>query len=346
MACSRSSGSSSCAGQLHEHGRHLVGPLQLGHVGRHRDRDDRHERDVGQLVAGQEVGAQRPGAHGQHHVVDGGAHLVLELLGVGQAGGGEGDPASGVHGDVDGGARRRQRQGRLSARPLRGRGGCRRGCASCAASCGRCRTAPRGWPPSPGTPARSSTGCASRAGARDRRGVSGGFGSRSKSTPSSSAPETPSIVLWCILVTSAILPSSSPSTIHISHSGRSRCSWRLMTSAAKSPSSRMPPGGGQRRPPEVVVDVELGVVDPDGVAEAHRHLDQPALEDGGQRDPVADELADAPERVAAGHRGGVEHGRHRHVHVERGRLHVEEAGIEPAQSFGCHRRSLVTAPRP
>ncbi len=75
--------------------------------------------------------------------------------------------------------------------------------------------------------------------------ASGGSGSRSNNTPRSSAPETPSIVLWCILVTSAILPSSTPSTIHISHSGRSRWSWRLMTSAAKSPSSRMPPGAGR-----------------------------------------------------------------------------------------------------
>ena len=53
-------------------------------------------------------------------------------------------------------------------------------------------------------------------------GVSGGVGSRSKRTPSSSAPETPSMVLWCILMTRAIFPSSSPSTIHISQSGRSR----------------------------------------------------------------------------------------------------------------------------
>ena len=51
-------------------------------------------------------------------------------------------------------------------------------------------------------------------------------------------------MLWCILATSAIFPSSTPSTIHISQSGRSRWSWRLMTSAAKSPSSRMPPGDG------------------------------------------------------------------------------------------------------
>ena len=73
----------------------------------------------------------------------------------------------------------------------------------------------------------------------------GGSGSRSKSAPRSSAPETSSIVAWCILATRAILPSWSPSTTHISHNGRSRCSCRLATSAAKSASSRMPPGEGR-----------------------------------------------------------------------------------------------------
>ena len=70
-------------------------------------------------------------------------------------------------------------------------------------------------------------------------------GSRSNKMPSSSAPETPSTVLWCILATRAILPPSSPSTNHISHSGRSRWSWRLSTSAANSASSRIPPGEGR-----------------------------------------------------------------------------------------------------
>ncbi len=37
-------------------------------------------------------------------------------------------------------------------------------------------------------------------------------------------------------------------------------------------------GRGQRRPPQVVVDVELGVVHPDREAQAHGHLDEPALE--------------------------------------------------------------------
>ena len=65
----------------------------------------------------------------------------------------------------------------------------------------------------------------------------------------------------------------------------------------------------QGGPPEVVVDVELGVVDPDGVAQAQRDLHQTALEDGDLGDPIDDHLADAPERVAVGHGRGVEDGR-------------------------------------
>ena len=89
--------------------------------------------------------------------------------------------------------------------------------------------------------------------------------------------------------------------------------------------------------PQVVVDVELGVVHPDRVAEAHRDLDEAALENRGQRDPVADQLADPPERVPAGHGGGVEDRCHGHVHVQGRRLHVEETRIEPGQPFGGHR---------
>ncbi len=91
----------------------------------------------------------------------------------------------------------------------------------------------------------------------------------------------------------------------------------------------------------MVVDVELGVVDPDGVTEPHRHLHQAALEDGRQRDAVLDQLADPPERVAAGHGRGVEDGGHGHMHVQGRRLHVEETRIEPGQPFGGHRLSLV-----
>jgi len=58
----------------------LVGATHGGEVGRHRDRHDRHERDVGQLVASVEITAERPRADAEHDVVDGRARRVLEAL--------------------------------------------------------------------------------------------------------------------------------------------------------------------------------------------------------------------------------------------------------------------------
>ena len=103
-------------------------------------------------------------------------------------------------------------------------------------------------------------------------------------------------------------------------------------------------GRGEGGPPQVVVDVELRIVDPHGVAEAQRHLDEAALEDGGQGDAVVDQLADAAEGVATGHRRGVEDRCDRHVHVQGRCLHVQEARVEAAQPFGGHRLSLFLVP--
>ena len=90
---------------------------------------------------------------------------------------------------------------------------------------------------------------------------------------------------------------------------------------------------GQRGAAEMIVDVELGIVDPHRVAQAEGHLDQPAPEHRCQRDPLVDELAQPAEGVAPGHGGRVENGDQRHVHVEGGCLRVEEGGVEPAQPF-------------
>ena len=96
---------------------------------------------------------------------------------------------------------------------------------------------------------------------------------------------------------------------------------------------------------QVVVDVELGIIHPDGMAQSKGHLHQAALKDGHEWDAVHDHLADAAKRVAPGNGGGVEHGHHGHVHVVGGRLHIEEAGIESGQSLRSHRHSLVTSSR-
>ena len=186
-------------------------------------------------------------------------------------------------------------------------------------------------------------------GIRSSTGASGrldlaapGSGSRSKSTESSSAPDTPSTVEWCILATKPMSSSASPSTIHISHSGRARSSWWPVISPVRSASSRSPPGLGHRGPSHVVVDVEPGVVDPHRVAEAERHLDQPAPEHRGGGDAAGDPLLHPLERVAPRDRRRVEDQGHGHVHVEARGLEVEEAGVESAESF--HRLSLRRRP--
>ncbi len=72
-----------------------------------------------------------------------------------------------------------------------------------------------------------------------------GSGWRSSRFTVSSAPDTPSMAAWCVLVTMAIMPCSRPSTTYISHSGRLRSSGRPMASSANSASSRSPPGAGR-----------------------------------------------------------------------------------------------------
>ena len=59
-----------------------------------------------------------------------------------------------------------------------------------------------------------------------------------------STPDTPSIAEWWSLVTTPIMPFSSPSTTYISHSGLLRSSGCEITAAANSASSSAPPGAG------------------------------------------------------------------------------------------------------
>ena len=69
-------------------------------------------------------------------------------------------------------------------------------------------------------------------------------GLRSKRTVARSTPDTPSISAWWVLERSAQRPSSSPSTIHSSHSGRSRSSCWEKTRETSRSSWRWSPGLG------------------------------------------------------------------------------------------------------
>ena len=90
-------------------------------------------------------------------------------------------------------------------------------------------------------------------------------------------------------------------------------------------------GSRQGRPSHVVVDVEVGVLDPQRVVELERDLDEAPPERRQQVEPALDELDHLLEGVAAGDGGRVEDGRRRHVHVDRRRLEIEEGGIESGE---------------
>ena len=86
-----------------------------------------------------------------------------------------------------------------------------------------------------------------------------------------SAPVTPSMAAWCIFVTIASWPSSRPSTTHSSQSGRVRSSGRPAMSPTISASSCIEPGVPDGRAVHVVLDVEVGILDPDRVGQVERH---------------------------------------------------------------------------
>ena len=90
---------------------------------------------------------------------------------------------------------------------------------------------------------------------------------------------------------------------------------------------------GHRGPPHVVVDVEVGVVDPHRVTQAERDLHQPTPEHRGAGDPGGDGLLHPLEGIAPGDGGRVENQGEGHVHVESRCLEVQEACVESTQSF-------------
>ena len=73
---------------------------------------------------------------------------------------------------------------------------------------------------------------------------SAAIGSRSNRWTRKSAPEAPSMALWCTLVMTPTRSCLSPSTTHISHRGLVRSSGAPAICPASSASSRRPPGAG------------------------------------------------------------------------------------------------------
>src|SRR6202451_247271 len=96
-------------------------------------------------------------------------------------------------------------------------------------------------------------------------------GVRSRKAASTEAPLTPSRMAWCTLATSAVRSPSTPSSTCISQSGRFGSSWRLMTPAMKAAGTA-----------QVVVEVELRIVDPDGVVQPEGHPEGALTQRGDQ----------------------------------------------------------------
>ena len=86
---------------------------------------------------------------------------------------------------------------------------------------------------------------------------------------------------------------------------------------------------GRDDAPDVPAEVEVRVLDPDRMVQAQWHVDQPSAERRKQVEPIVEHLLEALEAVAAGNRRGIEHRDLQRVHVQRWRLHVEEARVEP-----------------
>ena len=96
-------------------------------------------------------------------------------------------------------------------------------------------------------------------------------------------------------------------------------------------------GGRERRPPDVVVEVEVGILDPHRVMHAERDLDYAAAERLEARQALGDELPHRLDGEAAGDVGGVEDHRRHDVHVRRGGLEREKGGVKAGQPL--HSRS-------
>ena len=94
-----------------------------------------------------------------------------------------------------------------------------------------------------------------------------------------SAPDAPSIVAWCIFVSWAMRPPSTPSITYSSHSGRDRSSGRATMRATTSASCSAVAGRRHGVVAHVEVEVEGRVLHPVRQVESEWHVDEAA----GQR---------------------------------------------------------------
>ena len=110
-------------------------------------------------------------------------------------------------------------------------------------------------------------------------------------------------------------------------------------------------GRRQAGPAQVVVEVEVGIVDPHRVVQSEGHPQGPLAQRGDQVEALLNHPADLrvpgrrrEERAGALRR--VEHERHADVHRCRGRLEREEGGVHPDECLHDHPLLSVSAARP
>ena len=86
-------------------------------------------------------------------------------------------------------------------------------------------------------------------------------------------------------------------------------------------------------PPHVVVEVEIGILDPHRMVEPEWDRGKAPAERRHQVQAALDHVADPLERVAIRDRGRVEHAHGEDVHVHVPGLEVQERCVESAQTF-------------
>ena len=275
----------------------------------------------------------------EHHVVDGAAEDVLDLLEVGQLRPHPGVPPVGADLDVQ-----RQLGGGVGQVPgdlaegltrlcdpvrrmPRIAGGAERATRELERGLGRGDRSrgPRA-PPTTAWDAESSRG---------RARSDSGTGLTSKRTVAMSTPETPSTRAWWVFVIRAKRLRSRPSTSHSSQSGFDRSSACEKRRPADVAELLLVAGRRQGRVADVVGEVEVGIVDPEGPPGLDGRKGQLLAEAGDEVQPAVD----VREEVLVVRRRPLEDQDGADVHVRARGLVREERGVDRAQPVHvslCH----------
>ena len=182
------------------------------------------------------------------------------------------------------------------------------------------------WSNWPSESARSIASLGSGAGTQCSAGTTGESRLGSRSVAINSVPDTPSTMQWCTLEINAHWSSGSPSMIQASHSGRWRSSSWDMTRPIRLSRSERRPGGRQRGVADVVVEVEVRIVHPDGTTDpTGREADLlPVARDERQL------ARDQGHHLVVRRGRSLEHGARADVHVGDAVLDAEEDAVERA----------------